>query len=391
MLDTADTLLGKPVFFRDHRFVFPVLILTLVGSLFLLPAAGLTAPDSTVVKQLEQKAQDAFLKGDYAAAAGFDLEIAEKHPGSAARRYAVQMLGTIYEDNLIDIDKAIKWNSEYLEKYAGSRQVPFYQGKLASLQKISDQKQEQAFKTYQSIRSTQDSDEALVKKLEVLLKEYPNFLLKDDALHDLGYAYARLDQRKKSALAFQAISSNKLTSSDKVSYQNADRYWRMRTTWAWVAWAVIGMLWAVVLCMKPWERLTWASTKTFLWGPALWLLLTAASIPLFNSLETMGYPIQIPITMIFTASGLNLIVLFWLLLLMHGKFWTARPRALRWLSPVLALLMTTGVFYLFVVYEPNGPYTVDVCVVKYDYWKSELAELLVRHHDQGQAASVQDK
>jgi len=365
-----------------------MLILTLLGSLLLLSAAGFAeqnrpAQDSPEVAQLKEKAQSAFVKGDYAAAAKFNLEIAEKHPDSPARRYSVQMLGTIYEADLVDIQKAIKWDREYLDKYANSRQVPSYRARLARLQTLSNPGQEQAFKSYQSILAAQDSDEVLVKKLEALVKEYPDFLRKDDALHDLALAYGRMDESKKSALAYKAMSSANISPSDKASSEDESRYWRMRTTWAWAAWAVIGMLWGVVLLMKPWQRLTWSRAKKFLLWPVLWLLLTAASMPLFFSMETEGYPIQISLTVVLAASGLNLIVLFWLLLLLHGQPWLTRPTLLRWLSPVFTLMMTTCMFFLFVVYQPNGPYTIDVCIVKYDYWRSELANngvLYYLHH-----------
>ena len=102
----------------------------------------------------------------------------------------------------------------------------------------------------------------------------------------------------------------------------------MTWTWAWVAWAVIVTLWAGVLLMKPWKQLTWASNRKFLLWPVLWLLLTAASMPFYYSLETTGYPIVIPATTVFVASGLNLMVLFWLLLLTKGEFWQTRPLAL---------------------------------------------------------------
>jgi predicted ABC-type exoprotein transport system permease subunit len=153
------------------------------------------------------------------------------------------------------------------------------------------------------------------------------------------------------------------------------------------------MLWAVVLWMKPWQRLTWASARKFILWPVLWLLVSAAGMPLFFNLDTTGYPVQMPLTTILIAVGLNLIVLSWLLLLLHGKSWLTRPRALRWLTPVLALLMTTGVFYLFVAYQPNGPLIVDKCLVKYDWCKSEFEEWAVRHNIpiHGEAEAVQDK
>ena len=267
-----------------------------------------------------------------------------------------------------------------------TRQIPFYKDKIVSLEKLMAQ--EQAFRTYQSILFANKGDEFMVQKFEALLKEHPDFLLKDKVESQLGYAYARMDRSKKSALAFKAVAEegkNKLSGTDKFAYETADRYWHMRTTWAWVAWAIIVMLWALVLVMKPWKQLTWPSIRKFLLWPVLWLLLTAASMPFFF-MDTTGYPVPIPVTTVFTAIGLNFIVLFWLLLLIKGGIWQTRRLALRWCSPVLALAMTVGVFYLFVVYQPNGPYISDLCAAKFDYWRSELSEFEFKHGMSGQSA-----
>ena len=108
--------------------------------------------------------------------------------------------------------------------------------------------------------------------------------------------------------------------------------------------------------------------------PGLWVIGTIASIPVYYSLHTEGYPIVIPLSAVFIAAGLNLMVLFWLLLLTRGSFWRTRPGALRLCSPVLTLLMTAAVFYLFVVYNPQGPYITDLFGVKLEYWRGELRE-----------------
>jgi tetratricopeptide (TPR) repeat protein len=339
----------------------PLPILALFISLFLMPLAGYAAQDSPAVKELQQKAQHAYIDGRYAEAAALDLEIAQKHPVSDAHRYAVQMLGTIYENNLVDVQKAIKWDREYLEKYADPRQVPYYQEKLASLERLMSQ--EEAFKTYQAILFTNLGDEIIVKKFEALLKEHPDFILKDKVLSELGSAYDRLDNDRQSYLAFRALSENgkkKLSTSDQIAYETASRHWKETSAWGWIAWGVVVALWGAVLLMKPWKRLTWTSIRKFLIWPVLWVLLTAVRMPTFYSIETGGYPIVIPDTVVYMLAGLNLTVLFWLLLLIRGEFWQTRPRALRWLSPVLMLLMTTAVLYLFFIYQPAGPEIIDV-------------------------------
>jgi len=371
--------------------VILLLLLALLGGMCLTPGLGY-AEDNPEAAQLKQDAQNAFLKGDFAKAAAINLEIATKHPDSLARHYAVQMLGTIYENNIVDIKKAIKWDQEFMKEYADSRQVPFYKDKIASLERLL--KQEEAFKAYQSILFANKGDEVLVQKFEALLKEHPDFLLKDKVESELGYAYGRMDERKKSALAFQAIAAegtNRLSASDRIAYEDAHRYWHMKTTWALVAWGVLAALWALVIVTKPWKRITWPSARRFLLWPVLWLLVAAGSMPFFFSMETTGYPIVIPLGTVLTAVGLNLIVLFWLLLLTKAGLWQDKKWVFRCTSPLLALAMTAGVFYLFVVYEPNGPYIVDQCAIKLDYWQGELREWELKHGARGQAALVPNK
>ncbi len=371
MITKTDRLPLKLVPIRPTKLI-PLLVLTLFGSLFLLPLAGFTAQDSPAVNELKQKAQHAYISGCYTEAVAIDLEIAEKHPQSEAARYAVQMLGTLYEDNLIDIKKAIKWDRKFLEKYAAPRQVSFYKKKLASLEKLI--KQEEAFKIYQKIRFANEGDEIMVKKFKALLEDHPDFLLKDKVQRELGYAYARMDKRRQSYLAFEALSGNgekKLSSSDRVAYETASRYWKETSAWGWVAWGVVVALWVAVLLMKPWKQLNRSSVRTFLILAVLWVVLTAIRMPTFYSMETTGSPIIIPDTVVYIGAGLNLTVLLWLLLLTRGKFWQTRPRALRWLSPVLTLLMTTAVFYLFIIHQSNGPQIIDVFSAQYQRWAEE--------------------
>lgn len=365
--------------------LFPLLILALFVTLFWLPVTGFAEqerpgvneqkPEVTKVAELKQKAQDAYVHGHYAEAAANNLEIAQKYPASKERRYAVQMLGTLYEDNLVDIKKAIKWDREFLKKYADARQVPFYTDKVASLEKLISQ--EQDFKTYQAIRFANKGDEFMVKKFEALLRERPDFLLKTDVQREVAYAYGRLDKRRESYLAFQALSrtsGKKLSSTDRIASEAAGRYWQMTSSWGWVAWGIIAMLWIAVLLMRPWESLDRASIRKFLILAVIWLLLIAASLPVFYGIDTSGDRIIVRDSAVFIAAGLNLTVLFWLLLLTRGKFWLTRPRALVWLTPLLTLLMTTAVFYLYTIHLPNGPELTDEFAVKYQYLMGEIKE-----------------
>ena len=352
--------------------LFPFLFLALFGLWLLLPLAGIAAEEDPVADGLKKKAQEAFLAGRHAEAAASNLEIAEKHPDSEARRYAVQMLGTLYENNLINVGKAIKWHREFLERYADPQQVPFYKEKLTTLQKLLHQ--EQAFAAYQAIRFANKGDEVMVTKFEALMAKHPDFLLKAEVQRELGYAYARLDKRQESYQAFRNLSSSagaQFSVDDRIAGQKAGRHWQLTRAWGGIAWGIVAILWVAALLMKPWQRMTRASIRTFLTLAGVWLLLSAARIPSFYAIDTTGDEFLFPDAAVFIAAAVNLPVLFWLLLFTRGEFWRTRPRALRLFSPALTLLMTTSVCYLFLIHQPNGAKIMDAFTAKYLHWVGE--------------------
>jgi hypothetical protein len=385
MKTITDTPLRKRIASRFAGCV-PLPVLALLISLFLQPLIGYAAPDAPSVNELKRQAQQAFINNRYAAAAALNLQIAEKHPQSDARRYAVLMLGNLYENNLVDLQKAIKWYGVYREEYADPRQAAFYREKIALLASLLPQ--EQAFADYQAVRFSNAGDEAVVARFEALLAKHPDFLLKDDVQRALGYAYDRLDRRRQCYLAFQDLvqrGGKGATESDRWAYEKARRHWRMTSVWAGVAWGAVAVLWAAALLMKPWERLTRASFKSFFIGSCLWLLLAGSRMPSFHAIDSSADQFHFPGSAVYLAAVINLPVLFWLLLMTRGKFWETRPRALRWASPLLTVLMTTAVLYLFFVYQPNGPKIMDAFVVKYRGWfETEQTPQAVHAHTAGE-------
>lgn len=362
---------GSKMMSKIKRISFP--LLALIWVLLSLPLTGLALEDP-LADELKKKAQQAFVAGRYAEAAASNLEIAAQHPESSARRYAIQMLGTLYENNLVDIGKAIKWHREFMENYADPRQVSFYQEKLASLEKVQQQKQDEAFATYQKIRLANKGDEVMVEKFEALLAKHPDFLLKAEVQRELGYAYVRLDKRRESYQAFQDLSRSggaQFSADDRNAFEKADRHWLLTKAWGGLVWGVVAILWAAVLLMNPWERMTRASLRTFMIWAVLWLLLSAVRIPSFHAINSSADAFIFPDAAVYILAALNLPVLFWLLLLTKGKFWQTRPRALFWASPPLTLLMTTAVFYLFLIHQPNGTEIMDAFAAKYRHWAGE--------------------
>jgi hypothetical protein len=336
------------------------------------PRAARAAEDDPAMSVLQQKAQHAYIEKRFADAIAANLEIAE-HPESPARRYAVQMLGTLYEDNVVDLDAAIRWDQEFLARYTDVRQKPFYQQKLATLGQLLPQKE--VFATYQKIRFANQGDEVLVKQFEALLKAHPDFLLKDKIQAELGYAYARLDKHKQSYLAFQALSQNggkPMSAEHMAAYRAAGLHFHETSIWGFAALGVVLGLWGVVLLGKPWRRITRRALWKLLIVALAWVALNAVRIPSFYKIETTGYPIVIPDTVVYMMVGFNLTVLVWIFLLRRGSLWERRPRTLRLVSPVLVVVMTTAVLYMIVIRQPNGPQIVDVFPMVYHRWVEDL-------------------
>ena len=342
-----------------------------------VPESHEPAPVLSEAATLKLKAQDAFLHARYAEAVAADLDIARRFPRSRERHYAVQMLGTMYEDNLVDIKQAIKWNREFMLKYADSRQAPIYKEKLerlASVEKAATQ--EQAYKSYLKTKFANKGDAYLVQQYEALIKEHPDFTLKAEVQKEIAYAYDRMNKPKESYQTLQAIASQnpgqKLSSTDQIMAEANHSYWEMTTQWKWLAWAVVATLWVAALMMKPWRRLDRSAIRSYLLWSLGWVLLMASRMPTFYSMEPDGYLYVIKDTVIFTMAAVNLPVILWIVLFSRGEYWLARPRALRWVSPMLALVMTVAVLYLFIAYQPNGPAIVDVFGVKYEYLIGEF-------------------
>lgn len=339
----------------------------------LAPRPAHAATDDPAVTALQQKAQQAYIERRFADAIALDLEIAQR-PESPARHYAVQMLGTLYEDNVVDVNNAIRWDQEFLANYADVRQAPFYRQKIATLEKLLPQKD--IFASYQRIRFAHQGDEVLVKQLEDLLKEHPDFLLTDKIQAELGYAYARMDKYKQSYLAFKALSQTSgkpLSAENMKAFRAAGLHWNETSGWGFVVLVVVLGLWGVVLWGKPWRRITRRSLLKLLILALAWVALNALRMPSFHSLETTGYPIVVPDTVIYTGVGLNLTVIVWLFLLRRAAFWQRWSRAVRLaVSPVLVVVMTSAVLYLLVIEQPNGPQIFDVFGMVYHRWAEDL-------------------
>ena len=102
-------------------------------------------------------------------------------------------------------------------------------------------------------------------------------------------------------------------------------------------------------------------------------------MPSFHSLETTGYPIVVPDTVIYTGVGLNLTVIVWLFLLRRAAFWQRWSRAVRLaVSPVLVVVMTSAVLYLLVIEQPIGPQYPDVFGMVYHRWAEDSGVTKVR-------------
>ncbi|MBJ6724235.1 hypothetical protein [Geomesophilobacter sediminis] len=362
---------------------FWALALGLICALLLAAPVRAAVPDNEEVSEWKQSAQKEFIAGHYEEALPFFLKIAQKRPECQSRRYAVMMLATIYSDNVVDVKKAVKWNREFLKRYADSRQKPLFQEKLDKFAELEQQQgQEEAYKEYQKIKFANKGDAYLVKRYEALIKAHPDFKLKVDVQKEIAWAYDRMNKPHESVLAFQSISApktgHKLSSTDQIMAEADRRYDLMKTTGKWLAWAVMALLWGAVLMMKPWRRMDRGALRSIALWTGLWVLLSASRMPSFYKMEVEGYQYVIRDTVIYLLAAANLPVLVWLVLLTRAAPWQTRPKTLRVVAPLLTLVMTIASYYLFIVHHPNGPAIVDVFGVKYEYLLGEFRERVLR-------------
>ena len=345
--------------------------LALIVGFFAGTPARLAAQEPAT-EGLQKMAHEAYVKGRYTEAEACNLQIANRRLSDKARRYAVLMLGTLYEKHLVNLEKARHWYREYLEGYASRGQVRFYEEKLAFLEKLKPQ--EAAYATYRQILSSNGDDTTKARAYEDLLAVYPEFLLKSEVLRELGHAHARLENYRKSYLAFSSLLQQiggELTPSEQLVFDKAQRNWH-RTIGAGVAWGVFILLWLAVIAMKPWERISRASLKIFNRWAAAWFLISVVSIIFYAIKVRTAEHNLFHDAAVYVAAVLNLLVLFWVQLLTHGKPWKNRPRALQVLSPALAIVMTTVVCYLFIFHQPNGTTIMDDFSAKYQHWIEEI-------------------
>jgi outer membrane protein assembly factor BamD (BamD/ComL family) len=352
---------------RKRIWTLSIILAILLVCLWLPVGSTAAVSELPAGSDLQKKAQQAFVEGRYADAAAINLKIAGNHRSgsSSSRRYAVLMLGRLYGNNLVDLAKAITWHRTYLNEYAGPREVPYYRQKLALFEQLIPH--EKAFAAYQEIRHANAGDQLAVEKYEALLADHPGFPLKAKVLKELGYAYGRLDKSYRSFRSFQDLSQiggEEFSAEEQMAYGKV----RRNLTLAVIAWTVVILLWAAALMMNPWVRMTRASVRTFMIGALFWLLLAAIRLPSYYAIAGSTEDNPFPHAAVYIAAALNVAVLFWLLLLTRGKFWQDRPKALLWISPLLALLMSVSVFYLFLFYQPRGSETVDAFAAQYRRW-----------------------
>ena len=86
-----------------HQFI-SALIFALLVSMLWLPRAASADQNTPAADELQQKAQRAYIEHRFEDAAALDAEIAQNLPDCPARRYAVMMLGNIYEENIVDLE-----------------------------------------------------------------------------------------------------------------------------------------------------------------------------------------------------------------------------------------------------------------------------------------------
>lgn len=347
---------------RPSLLASPATILRLALLLIASNAVG-AEPGAEELKRLVSQE---FVAGQFAQAAAHCEELSMRYPRAPEGRYAVQMLGTIYEEKLADLGRAILWSRRFLDEYVDAREAEFYRRKLATLEALRGQ--EASFARWQALRRSGPPDAVLAREAEALLCDQPDFALRAEVLRAAAQAHARLDHRRAAYEAYEALSRapGGLTASDRPAYERAARGWRLSSVWAGGAWSVVAVLFGAAVAARPWARLTRTDLGRLAQWVAAWLVFSALRLPSYAAAAADENPFS-P-SAVYVAALLNLALLAWLFLFVKAGFWRTRRRALLVSAPALMLLLTAAVYYLFLIHQPKGPDIIDSFGVEYAHW-----------------------
>lgn len=297
--------------------------------------------------QLQKMAHQAFMQSKYKDAAQYNLRIANNFPASKHRRYAVMMLGMIYENNLFRYDSAIYWYKEFLAKYAKARQADAMLRRIEFMNGLGEHRE--AHIAFRKIQLSEDSIEQRIKKLEAFVAAHPNFPVMKDVLMFLAGDYKAAGKYWKYYRAFNMGLALDTASSPELRarYRSYARSIFIRSLIARLGWLYLIILFIWTLFLKPWKTISMQACRNFCKYIIAWAILAITGVTAykFGIADADNNPFSILQVIAFLC--VNFLVLGWMFLFQQTEFWKKQNRVLTYLLPLFALL--SSVFLSWIV------------------------------------------
>ena len=319
---------------------------------------------------LQKQAHNQYVNREFRKAAATNLAILADSASSAHhRRYATQMLGTIYENHLCNFDSALIWYHRFADTYARGGQKTFYKKKIDFLEGLSEQEKKGYAILQKAIYATKDSLEqiALLEKGLAAAPELPNRieilkLISHKAFEAMLYAKAR------AAMIEIEKSDPKLIKGDMLyRFEMVQSIWR-KTIMARIFWVIVILLLAAVLPTVPYGRLSGKAWKMFglLCGAAA--LLGIVGIVVYLAKIHMLDHNPFPKNSIYVAALLLLAVTIWTFLARFSIIGRTSGRAAIVVLPLLSLLLTYATIFLFSYHQPKRVKIFTEFGERYEHW-----------------------
>lgn len=319
---------------------------------------------------LQKQAHSQYVNREFRKAAGTNIAILADSASSVHhRRYATQMLGTIYENHLCNFDSALIWYRRFADRYARGGQKAFYKKKIAFLEGLGEQEKKGYAIIQKAIYATQDSLEQIAL-LEEGLAAAPELSNRTDILTLLSHKAfgAGLYAKARAAMLELRRSDPQLIKGDMLyRFEMVQSLW-MKSIIARVFWVIAVLLMLAVLPTVRYGKLSGKAWKTLgiLCGAAA-LLGTVGSVVYLAKIHALVHN-PFPKSSIFIAALLLLAITVWTFCARFSIIGRISGRASIVVLPLLSLLLALMVSFLFCYHQRKRVKIFTEFGDRYEHW-----------------------
>ena len=325
---------------------------------------------SSFAGDIQQQAHRQYIGRQYREAANTNLAIlADTVSIEKDRRYAMQMLGTIYEHHLLNYDSAIYWYEKFSERYTSGNQREFYRNKIKFLRGLGET-EKKGYSTIQKATYATQAPKEQIDLLEEGLSTAPSLPNREEVLLQLSHtAFEAGDYAK----ARSAMLRLKQLNPDAVSGELRTRFTEVQAIWrqsiiARICWGIVILLAAAVLLTVPYRKITRRAWRMLAYLCIAWVPIAAAviSIYLVKIHAQEHNPFSVP--SIFIAAVILLCITLWTFFSRFSLLYKLCGRSAVVTLPVLSFLLTVAACFLFCYQQTKRVKIFNEFGERYMHW-----------------------